>query len=45
MVVLLTVVIASILFTIYTLEHRFSADTQLIPEAFELDLQQFEESP
>ena len=45
MVVLLTVVIASILFAIYTLEHRFSADTQLTPEALELDLQQFEESP
>jgi protein-S-isoprenylcysteine O-methyltransferase Ste14 len=45
MVVLLTVIVASILFAIYTLEHRFSADTQLTPEALELDLQQFEESP
>ena len=45
MVMLLTVIIASILFAIYTLEHRFSADTQLTPEALELDLQQSEESP
>jgi uncharacterized membrane protein len=45
MIVLLTVIIASILFAIYTLEHHFSADTQLTPEALELDLQQFEESP
>jgi ABC-type branched-subunit amino acid transport system permease subunit len=44
MVVALTVIITSILFTIYTLEHRFSGDTGLTPEAFELDLQRFEGS-
>jgi ABC-type branched-subunit amino acid transport system permease subunit len=43
MVVTLTAVITSILFTIYTLEHRFSGDAQLTPEVFELDLQRFEE--
>jgi hypothetical protein len=36
MVVALTAVITSILFTIYTLEHRFSGDTGLTPEALEL---------
>lgn len=45
MVMALTAVITSILFTIYTLEHRFSGDTQLTPNAFELDLQRFEENP
>jgi hypothetical protein len=44
MVVALTTVIASTLFTIYTLEHRFSGDTGLTPEAFEFDLQRFEGS-
>ena len=44
MAVALTVIITSILFTIYTLEHRFSGDTGLTPEAFELDLQRFEGS-
>ena len=44
MVVALTVVVTSILFTIYTLEHRFSEDTGLTPEAFEEALQRFEGS-
>ena len=44
MVVTLTTVITSILFTIYTLEHRFSGDVQLTPEAFELALKRFEGS-
>ncbi len=44
MVVTLTAVITSILFTIYTLEHRFSGDTGLTPEAFEFNLQRFEGS-
>jgi hypothetical protein len=43
MVVALTAVITSILFTIYTLEHRFSGDAQPTPEVFESDLQRFEE--
>jgi hypothetical protein len=42
MVVALTVVVSSILFTIYTLEHRFSADTGLPPEAFEQALWRIE---
>jgi ABC-type branched-subunit amino acid transport system permease subunit len=42
MVVTLTTVIASILVTIYALEHRFSGDIQLTPEAFEVALQRFE---
>jgi hypothetical protein len=45
MVVALTVVVTSILFTTYTLEHRFSGDTGLPPEAFEFDLQRFEGNP
>lgn len=45
MVVALTVVVTSILFTTYTLEHRFSGDTGLTPEAFEFDLQRFEGKP
>ena len=44
MVVALTAVITSTLFTIYTLEHRFSGETGLTPEAFEFDLQRFEGS-
>jgi hypothetical protein len=44
MVVTLAVVITSILFTIYTLEHRFSGDLQLTPDAFELALKRFEGS-
>src|SRR5919199_910659 len=44
MVVALTTVLTSILFTIYTLEHRFSGETGLTPEAFEFDLQRFEGS-
>ena len=44
MVVALTVVISSTLFTIYALEHRFSGDVQLTPEAFELALKRFEGS-
>ena len=44
MVVALTAVVTSILFTIYTLEHRFSGDTGLTPEAFEEALQRFEGS-
>ena len=44
MVVMLTALIASILFTIYTLEHRFSGDTGLTPEAFEFELQRVEGS-
>jgi Protein of unknown function (DUF4239) len=44
MVVALTTVITSILFTTYTLEHRFSGDTGLTPEAFEFGLQRLEES-
>jgi hypothetical protein len=44
MVVALTTVIASTLFTIYTLEDRFSGDTGLTPDAFEFDLQRFEGS-
>jgi hypothetical protein len=44
MVVALTVVVTSILFTIYTLEHRFSGDTGPTPEAFEEALKRFEGS-
>ena len=44
MVVILAVVISSILFTIYTLEHHFSGDLQLTPDAFELALKCFEGS-
>jgi hypothetical protein len=39
------VVVTSILFTTYTLEHRFFGDTGLTPEAFEFDLQRFEGNP
>src|SRR5919112_2605081 len=45
MVVALTAVVTSTLFTTYTLEHRFSGDTGLPPEAFEFDLQRFEGNP
>ena len=45
MVVALTAVISSTLFTIYTLEHRFAGDVQLTPDAFELALQRFEGGP
>jgi hypothetical protein len=44
MVVALTVVLTSILFTIYTLENPFAGDSRISPEAFELDLQGFEGS-
>ncbi len=44
MVVALTAVVTSILFTVYTLEHRFSGDTGLTPEAFEEALKRFEGS-
>jgi hypothetical protein len=44
MVVALTAVVTSILFTIYTLEHRFSGDTGLTPAAFEEALNRFEGS-
>jgi ABC-type branched-subunit amino acid transport system permease subunit len=44
MVVTLAVVISSILFTIYTLEHHFSGDLQLTPDAFEFALKRFEGS-
>jgi hypothetical protein len=44
MVVALTVVVSSILFTTYTLEHRFSGDTGLTPEAFEEALKRVEGS-
>jgi hypothetical protein len=44
MVVALTVFVTSILFTIYTLEHRFSGDTGLPPEAFEQALGRIEGS-
>jgi hypothetical protein len=44
MVVALTTIITSILFMIYTLEHRYSGDTGLTPKAFEFDLQRFEGS-
>ena len=44
MVVALTAVVTSILFTIYTLEHRFSGDTGPTPEAFEEALKRFEGS-
>jgi hypothetical protein len=45
MVVTLAAVISSILFTIYTLEQRYSGDIQLPPDAFELALQRFEGGP
>jgi hypothetical protein len=41
MVVTLALVISSILFTIYTLEHHFSGDMQLTPDAFEFALKRF----
>jgi hypothetical protein len=44
MVVALTAVVTSILFTVYTLEHRFSGDTGLTPEACEEALKRFEGS-
>jgi hypothetical protein len=44
MVVALTTVVTSILFTIYTLEHRFSGDTGPTPAAFEEALKRFEGS-
>jgi hypothetical protein len=44
MVMTLTAVVTSILFTIYTLEHRFSGDTGLTPEAFEEALKRVEGS-
>ena len=44
MVMALTAVVTSILFTIYTLEHRYSGDTGLTPEAFEEALKRFEGS-
>lgn len=44
MIVALTVVITSILFTTYALERPYSGAAQLSPEAFELDLQRFEGS-
>jgi Protein of unknown function (DUF4239) len=44
MVAALTVVVTSILFTTYTLEHRFSGDTGLTPEAFEEALKRVEGS-
>jgi Protein of unknown function (DUF4239) len=44
MVVALTAVVTSTLFTMYTLEHRFSGDTGLTLEAFEEALKRFEGS-
>jgi hypothetical protein len=42
MIAALTVVLTSILFTIYTLDNPFAGDSRISPEAFELDLQGFE---
>ena len=44
MVAALTIVLTSILFTIYILDNPFAGDSRVSPEAFELDLQLFEES-
>ena len=44
MVVALTVLLTSILFTIYTLDNPFAGDSRVSPDAFELDLQRFEGS-
>ena len=44
MVASLTIVLTSILFTVYILDNPFGGDSRVSPEAFELDLQLFEES-
>ena len=44
MVAILTMIISSVLFTIGVLEHPFSGDVRVSPEAFELVLERFERS-